>query len=144
MNYVLVDLFNHILFLEEKVLKERGIPLSLNEIHVLEAIRKCDSKTMSDIAASLRITPGTLSVSTKKLEKKGYISKVRDDKDKRIIRVELTHNADLVLNIHDAYHTEMVKSFSNDLSTEELEVLAKSLAKIADFFENGKERSLGK
>ena len=50
LNELLVDLFNHILVLEEKNLQDRGISLSMTEVHTLENIQKSKSKTMSDVA----------------------------------------------------------------------------------------------
>ena len=139
MNYVVVELFNRILFVEEKAMRDHGITLSMNEIHVLEAINNCQTKTMSDIAQKLLITPGTLTVSTKKLENKGYICKVRDEKDKRVIRIGLTEKAFPILTIHDTFHKEMIEAFSGNLKKEELEILSRALEQITDFFEHNNE-----
>lgn len=139
MNYVVVELFNRILFFEEKTMRDQGITLSMNEIHVLEAIQKCQTKTMSDIAQLLLITPGTLTVSTKKLENKGYICKVRDEKDKRIIRIGLTEKALPILDIHENFHKEMIEAFTGNLGKDELEILSRALEQITDFFENNEE-----
>ena len=39
-NELLVEVFNHILSIEGSKLKERGIKISMNEMHVLEAVKK--------------------------------------------------------------------------------------------------------
>lgn len=40
LNELLVDLFYHILRLEEKNLKDNGVNLSMTEVHAIEAIKK--------------------------------------------------------------------------------------------------------
>ena len=88
LNELLVYLFNHILFLEEKNLKDQGIRLSMTEVHTLENIEKSSSKTMSDIAKLQMVTQGTLTVAVNRLVKKGFVWRERDKEDKRVIRLE--------------------------------------------------------
>ncbi len=90
LNELLVDLFNYILLIEEKNLRDQGVKLSMTEVHILEAIQKSESKMMSAVAKSLMVTQGTLTVSTSKLVKKGYVERVKDERDKRIVRLKLT------------------------------------------------------
>ena len=84
LNELLVDLFNYILLIEEKNLRDQGVKLSMTEVHILEAIEKSESNMMSAIAKRLMVTQGTLTVSTSKLVKKGYVERVKDERDKRI------------------------------------------------------------
>ena len=76
LNELLVDLFNYILLIEEKNLRDQGVKLSMTEVHILEAIEKSESNMMSAIAKRLMVTQGTLTVSTSKLVKKGYVERV--------------------------------------------------------------------
>ena len=138
LNYVIVELFNHILFIEEKKLKEQGITLSISEVHVLEAVYKSQKKTMGDIAKALNITLGTLSVAIKKLEKKGYLRRYKDSSDKRIVRVELFDKANDVLTIHESFHNDMIQAVTKELNDTEEEALIKALQKIISFFQSEK------
>ena len=81
LNELLVDLFNHILLIEEKNLRDHGVTLSMTEVHILENIEKSESKMMSAIAKRLMVTQGTLTVSTSKLVKKGYVERLKNEKD---------------------------------------------------------------
>ena len=74
LNELLVDLFNYILLIEERNLQESNVSLSMTEVHILEAIQKCESKMMSAIARRLMVTQGTLTVSTNKLVKKDTLN----------------------------------------------------------------------
>ena len=80
LNELLVDLFNYILLIEEKNLRDQGVSLSMTEVHILEAIDKSESKMMSAIAKRLMVTQGTLTVSASKLVKKGYVERVKDER----------------------------------------------------------------
>ncbi|MEG0264870.1 MAG: MarR family transcriptional regulator [Erysipelotrichaceae bacterium] len=136
LNELLVDLFNHILLIEENNLRKRNVTLSMNEVHILEAISKSESKMMSAIAKALMVTQGTLSVSTNRLVKKGYVSRVRDEKDRRIIRLVLSDSAQNVLEIHDSFHEEMIDKLINVLKVDQDKELLNSLRGVMQFFQD--------
>ena len=50
LNELLVYLFNYILYIEANNLKQKGVELSINEVHILERIEKASSNTMSHLA----------------------------------------------------------------------------------------------
>jgi DNA-binding MarR family transcriptional regulator len=139
LNELLVDLFNHILVLEEKNLHDRGISLSMTEVHTLENIQKSKTKTMSDVARLQLITQGTLTVAVNRLQKKGYVSRLQDLQDKRIIRLSLTAKALDVLAIHEKFHEEMIDSFISDLKIDQDVALITSLRRIMEYFRQNYE-----
>lgn len=139
LNELLVDLFNHILVLEEKNLQDRGISLSMTEVHTLENILKSKTKTMSDVARLQLVTQGTLTVAVNRLQKKGYVSRLQDAQDKRIIRLSLTAKALDVLAIHDKFHEEMIDSFISDLKIDQDVALITSLRRIMEYFRQNYE-----
>jgi len=134
LNELLVYLFNHILFLEEKNLKDQGIRLSMTEVHTLENIEKSSSKTMSDIAKLQMVTQGTLTVAVNRLVKKGFVWRERDKEDKRVIRLELTPVAKEVLKVHDRFHESMIDSLIADMKVDDDINLMNSLDKIMEYF----------
>lgn len=133
-NSLLVDLFNHILRIEEDSLKKSGIKLSITEVHVLEAINLSDTKTMSSVANHLKVTMGTLTTSVNGLIRKGYVNKTQNKQDKRIYNLNLTNAGHEVMQIHDKFHHEMIDSILDDLLLEEDEVLINSLENISKYF----------
>lgn len=134
LNELLVDLFNYILLLEEKNLRDQGVNLSMTEVHILEAIEKSESNMMSAIAKKLMVTQGTLTVSTSKLVKKGYVERVKDEKDKRIVRLKLTDKAAHVLKMHAKFHDEMIEKLLNELELDKEQELIQSLRNLMEFF----------
>jgi len=135
-NSILVDLFKHILDIEEKSLRSRGITdLSMNEMHTIEAIGYEDIKSMTETAEILRITVGTLTTSVNRLVKKGYVERLRDESDRRIVLIKLTENGKEVFKIHEQFHIEMVEKLLEDLNLEEDTALIGSLEKLKHFFD---------
>ncbi|TVP86623.1 MAG: MarR family transcriptional regulator [Acholeplasmataceae bacterium] len=133
-NELLVDVFNHILSIENDVLKKRGVKLSMTEVHVLEAIRNTEVPNMGNVAQKLRVTLGTLTTSINVLVKKSYVVRYRDEKDRRRVYLKLLDSAHQVLKIHDEFHDEMIDSIFKDLDLEKDEILMKSLQNISNYF----------
>jgi len=133
-NELLVDVFNHILSIESDVLKQKGVRLSMTEVHVLEAVRNVDVPTMGNVAHKLRVTLGTLTTSVNVLVRKEFLKRDRDESDRRKVYLSLTDSAHKVLSIHDEFHDEMIDSLFKDLDLEKDEVLLKSLENISQYF----------
>lgn len=133
-NELLIDVFNHILSIEEAALKSKGVTLSMTEIHVLEAIRNSTVPTMGKVAKRLRITLGTLTTSVNVLVKKEFVYRYRDENDRRKVYLKLSKNALDVLKIHDDFHDEMIEALLKDLNIDKDEVLIKSLENISNYF----------
>lgn len=134
LNELLVGLFNYILYIEERNLKTCGVLLSMNDVHILENVKKASDNTMSHIANRLMVTQGTLTTNVSKLITKGYLVRYRDEKDKRVYRLKNTDKAIDVLKIHDDFHTNMIDKAIGDLGLDENEELNNMLENILDYF----------
>lgn len=134
-NELLVQLFNDVLQIEEKSLKEGVISdLSITEIHTIEAIGMYTERSMSEVAQMLKITVGTLTTAINKLIKKEYVERKRIEEDRRVVLVKLTKKGKLAYRIHEKFHHDMVNTAIDGLSEEEEKILISSLNKINDFF----------
>jgi DNA-binding MarR family transcriptional regulator len=133
-NELLVKIFNRILAIEGQNLKDKGIKLSMSEVHVLEAIELSDEPTMSNISNRLGITIGSLTTAINTLFQKGYVSRERDAEDRRKVVVGLLPKAVEVLNEHDAFHKEMIDSIFDEMELEKDELLIESLEKLSSYF----------
>jgi len=119
-NELLVDLFNRILAIEGEELKKAGVTLSMNEVHVLEAILVVEEPSMTYIAAKLGITVGSLTTAVNTLVQKGYVTRYRLPEDRRKVLVRLEKSADEVLKIHQIYHDKMIAAIFEDLKVSTL------------------------
>lgn len=136
LNTLLVQLFNDILHIEEKVLKNSEFKdLSITEMHTIDAIGTKGNRTMGKIAHDLRITMGTLTSAINRLIKKGYVERSRTEADRRVVLVSLTEKGLQAYKIHDDFHKEMVEVTLNYYNEEEQELLYKILENVNKFFE---------
>ncbi|WP_066873776.1 MarR family winged helix-turn-helix transcriptional regulator [Clostridium mediterraneense] len=137
LNSLFVEVFNDILLIEQKTLKE-GIlsDLSVTEIHTIEAIGYNSSRTMSEIASDLNITVGTLTTAINKLIKKGYVERMRIESDRRVVLVNLTKKGKIAYRLHARFHLEMIKETTKSLTKEEEDVLCKALNNMKEFFKD--------
>lgn len=136
LNELLVDVFNHILTIEQQQLKQNGVTLSITEVHVIEAIDKVEVKTMGNIARKLRVTLGTLTTSMDRLVKKGFVKRVYDENDRRKVLIELLDDGIEVLKEHTKFHEEMLEKLFLDTTIQEDELLINSLNNISQFFKD--------
>lgn len=135
-NEIIVDLFKNILNIEENSLRLRGVKgVSMTEVHAIEAIGLNGNRTMSQVASKLDVTLGTLTTCISKLVNKGYVERIRDEKDRRSVLVSLTDKGRLVYKIHQNFHNEMIEHMILDLNLDEDEILLKSLERLKIFFE---------
>ncbi len=134
-NKILVELFNHILLLEERNLKTHGLKnLTITEVHVIEAINKVEYPSMGDVAAKLMVTIGTLSTTVNRLVQKGYVKNERSEKDRRVVLLSLTKKGEEAFNIHETFHEKMIDKVLERSHLKDDELLANSLYKLLEFF----------
>lgn len=135
LNELLVQIFDDIVKIEEKVLKQGPLSdLSVTEMHTLEAIGMYTQRTMSEVAQDLKITVGTLTTAINKLIKKDYVARKRIEEDRRVVLVELTKKGKLAYRLHEKFHNDMITATIDGISEGEEEVLISSLEKLNDFF----------
>lgn len=139
LNELLVDLFNYILLLEETNIKQKGINLSMNEVHIVDIIDKISDNSMSSIAKKLMVTQGTLTTSSNRLVRKGFVERYKDEKDKRIVRLRLTEKAAKIIQVHDQFHNDMIDAIIEDLHVDDDVVLLKSLERVMQYFKQNYE-----
>lgn len=110
-----------------------------NDIHILEAIGIEEPKSMSRIAGELHVTVGTLTTNMNSLERKGYLTRNRSTRDKRVVLVTLTEKGRKAFFHHRDFHRKMIHTIIRDLDEEEMKTLIKCLGKLDIFFREGNE-----
>ncbi len=137
-NSLFVDVFNSILQLEDTYISSKiNDRVTVNEIHVIEAIMLNEKKSMGAIAKRLLITEGTLTTSVNRLVQKGYLTRERDKSDRRVFRLGLTEKAKEVMEIHAHFHNRMIEHVIEDPNIDES--LIDSLEHLKIFFGSLKE-----
>lgn len=138
-NEFLVEVFHEVLKSEEQALSSFVYQnLSLREMHVIETVvqakERLTDNCASAIAAALRITAGSLSTAINTLERKGYLVRQRDERDRRIVHILPTPLGEEANAHHQRYHQALVEHVLQVLNEEEAHVFVKGLSHLSDFF----------
>ncbi|MDN7145215.1 MarR family transcriptional regulator [Liquorilactobacillus mali] len=133
-NDSLVRIYGDILWIEENELRQsRFKDLTIKDMHAINAITMYDKKTASQVAKELHLTPGTLTSTINRLEKKDYVKRIRSSNDRRVIRLGLTKKGRLMYRAHDAFHRMMIDSFLKDVEPDEIKTIEKALRNLENF-----------
>lgn len=132
---VLTGLFHDIMSIEEKaIITEEFKDISNNDMHILEAIGLKEPRNMSTVAKKLSVTVGTLTTAINNLVKKGYVSRMRSEEDRRVVLLSLTAKGEKAYRHHENFHHEMIEATLQGLSPEETKILVHALTNLKDFF----------
>lgn len=135
LNDLLVMLFNEILDMEHKALITGSFKeISINDMHIIDAIGVKEPKNMSTVAKAMSVTVGTLTTAINNLVKKGYVSRVRSAEDKRVVLLSLTDKGVAAYEKHAGFHRQMVQTVMDGFAGEELEILTRALEKLRKYF----------
>lgn len=122
------------LYIEEKALQaSRFSDLSIKEMHTIEAIGMYERHTSTEVANKLNITVGTLTVAVNALVRKGYVTRIRSEADRRVIQLALTPKGRLLYRLHDKFHRDMVVETLRDMDEQEASALIHALANLHHF-----------
>ena len=134
-NEVLVKLFNEIMDIEEKaIITEEFKDISNNDMHIIEAIGKKQSKNMSTVAKTLSVTVGTLTIAINNLVKKGYVNRAHSEEDRRVVLISLSKKGERAYDHHEKFHDEMIQATLSGLDQEQTKILVKALKNLSNFF----------
>lgn len=135
LNELLVKLFKNIVEIEEKYLITPEFKeISVNDMHIIEAIGLKEPKSMSAVAKLMSVTTGTLTKSMDGLSEKGYVIRERGKKDKRIVFVSLTEKGKKAYRHHEVFHRDMIANIKGGINEQEAAILIYTLAKLNDYF----------
>ncbi len=137
-NKLLGETFRDILKVEELILRRTAPRLSVAEVHLIEAVRKSEGRTLSvsQIAASLDVAVPSATVAVNKLVKKGYISKEKSREDGRSVNIRLTRDGEKIYRLYRYIRMKLVRETSKDLTEEEKDTLLVGIKHLDKFFKN--------
>lgn len=128
---VVVDVFNTAMDVQDIYLKKGPFnKLTMSEIHVLDAVDKESSPSMSAVANHLNITLGTLTTAVKKIIDKGFLIKEQSTQDQRIYYLRLTESGIEALKVHEQFHQELDAMCKHYIPEEQLDWVFHTLKQI--------------
>ncbi len=135
LNDILVNLFNEILGIEEKALTSSEFrDISVNDMHILEAVGTEEPRSMSSVAKSLSVTVGTLTIAMNNLVKKGYVNRARSEEDRRVVLISLSEKGEKAYYQHQKIHDDIIQAIMTDLDETQMDALTQALNKLRAFF----------
>lgn len=129
---ILCKAYTKIIYHEEKILKALN-GFTLKECHTIDVIyntMRTKANTATNIAKILGITLGTLTTNIDRLCEKGYVSRDKSDKDKRITVINLTEDGLNLRKKHELSHKKLIRSAMDKLSTTEKVALINAINKL--------------
>lgn len=120
-----------------KIVEREIVSLGIHpsQHHLLMYLARNGQSTQSGIAAAMEVSPSTIAVSLKKLEKGGYIEKEMDSADNRFNRIVLTKKGETVVLKSKQLFDEVDGKLFSGLSEEEKEALDGYLERILQTME---------
>ena len=135
LNDILVNLFNEILGIEEKALTSSEFrDISVNDMHILEAVGTEEPRSMSSVAKSLSVTVGTLTIAINILVKKVFVNRARSDEDRSVVLISLSEKGEKAYYHHQKFHDDMIQAIMTDLDETQMDALTQALNKLRAFF----------
>jgi DNA-binding MarR family transcriptional regulator len=117
---LLDELMSHSPTSAMRLLRKRpGGGISLVHLQVLSVLGHEGSRPMTELAEALDVSSASATGIVDRMEDRGLVIRVRDDEDRRIVRVELTDDGRGVLGGLTAERREALGELLDELSDEE-------------------------
>lgn len=140
LNTLLVRLFRDIMNIEEKALiTGEFADITINDMHVIEAIGTGGAKPSSVVAKKLSVTMGTLTKSIDRLTRNRYVLRERSEEDKRLVLLSLTEKGGRAYAHHQKFHKDMIEAAMVQFDEQEKKILLESLGGLVDYFSKHKK-----
>ena len=135
LNELFTTTYRSVLKVEEVMLRHlSNNSLTLSEMHMLECIGKARGRRRHHRhRPGMDVTPPSVTMAVKRLERKGYLTKDRSDEDGRRVRVRLTEEGRRAETAHRYFHRQMVRAVARCLEPAQREALLNALQRINEF-----------
>jgi DNA-binding MarR family transcriptional regulator len=105
--------------------------LSRHQASILDHLDELEPTTVMDLARHMGVTPATMSLAIDRLERKGYVVRLKDAKDRRRVHVRLTSAGVRVREASSVLDPERVEALVARLADDERRRAIEGLALLA-------------
>jgi DNA-binding MarR family transcriptional regulator len=106
--------------------------VSRHQASILDHLDEVEPTTVMDLAAHMGVTAATMSLSIDRLERKGYVVRLKDAKDRRRVHVRLTTAGVRVREASSVLDASRVEALVSRLSDDDRTRAIEGLALLAD------------
>jgi DNA-binding MarR family transcriptional regulator len=125
---LIIEFYEKLSSWEQAVVRDG--PITLPQMHTLEILGQQSPLRMKELAATMGVTTGTLTVGIDRLEKQGLVERIPHETDRRSILVALTKPGRELYQEHHAHHLHLTREIQAALTPEETLQLESILAKL--------------
>jgi DNA-binding MarR family transcriptional regulator len=127
--------------------KDQNMPLKNNEYMLLFTLSNCrkagtSGMKASEISDTLNITPGAVTHIINSLEKKGYVERVNDFTDRRIVLIKPNEKGNEVITMMNSMFFQKLKNIIEFLGDGDTKELIRILSKTLKFIREGNEEEV--
>ena len=135
---LMVELYERLSSWELATVKDSSI--TLPQMHTLEILGAVPSLRMKELAASMGISTGTLTINVDRLEKLGLVIRSPHKTDRRSILVSLTEAGQKMYTEHHQHHLQLTQTILKTLTQAELGLFVSILGKLVLVLQNESEK----
>jgi len=106
--------------------------LTATQFHYLEIIGELENPTLTELAATMKLTKPSVTAAIDRLVVKGLVRKVHSDIDKRSSHLHLTEIGEQINKRHDFAHEFVIDLIAKKLSQDEIKSFTLFLDKITN------------
>ena len=106
--------------------------LSRHQASILDHLDEIDPTTVNELARHMGVTAGTMSLALDRLERKGYIVRLRDVADRRRVHVRLTSAGVRIREATSVLDPSRVEALLARMSDHDRDAAVRGLALLAD------------
>ena len=117
----------------------QGATLTLEQFWLLRQLRQNGPLSVGELSSALGVTPGSVTIACKRLEKDGHVTRDRQEYDERIVHIALTPEAHTILEVWLAHRREVFAQYLERLEPHEQEQLMQFIERILEVANNSSE-----
>ena len=126
----LQKLIQNVIILDKRGIRNNGDNLSITELFILKVLGDEKEKRIFEIINELSIDRNSLVTIINRLQNLDYISKIKDEEDKRVHLLKLTVKGKSVFDQISEKEKELIFSLLNDFTFNEEKAILKFLVKL--------------
>jgi DNA-binding MarR family transcriptional regulator len=107
------------------------IDLSIPDFRILKTLDRSGPCPMARLSRETMLTQAAITVIVDELEERRLVERIRSDKDRRVINIQITNNGRSLLREALRIHGRLVEQIMSSLTSEELAKLEEMMSKLA-------------
>jgi DNA-binding MarR family transcriptional regulator len=109
--------------------------LTMLQLRILMELYRSESHTIGSLAEGICVAGANISAMCKKLENLGFLKRVREQDDERVVKVALTQKGDEIVSNMDRFFSEKISRNIGNETQETLDAIVSGVQKLNDLLE---------